>query len=186
MSLALSSSLIASLLLLMLCRHDAGQELPYPIEEGAATRSERGEASSNPTARLRQRLRASCVSAAEGAALGLVCDPRRLVNMLPPGAAPSLAATARGLLWPSLRRAGFASCPALRSSKRAQCIVSASAAPHGYAPAVRASRPIRRARISGPPRYAAGLHALARAPLLRLPGSLSRGLLPARASPCCV
>lgn len=53
-------------------------------------------------------------------------------------------------------------------------------------PAVRASRPIRRARISGPPRYFVGLHAQACAPLLRLPGSLSRGLLPARASPCCV
>ena len=186
MALALSSSLITSLLLLMLCRHDAGQELPYPIEEGAATRCERGEASSNPTARLRQRLRASCASAAEGAAHGLVCDPRRLVNEHPPSAAPPLAATARGLLRHSLRRAAVASCPALRSSQRAQRIVSASAAPHGCAPAVRASRPIRRSRISGPPRYAAGLHALARAPLLRLPGSLSRGLLPAHASPCCV
>ena len=136
MALALSSSLIASLLLLMLCRHDAGQELPYPIEEGAATRCERGEASSNPTARLRQSLRASCASAAEGAAHGLFCDPRHLVNEHPPSAAPSLAATARGLLRPSLRRAAVASCPALRSSKRAQRIVSASAAPHGYAPAV--------------------------------------------------
>ena len=169
----------------MVCRA-ADRGLPHPVEERAADRSDRGKASSNPTARLRQRLRASCAFAAEGAAPGLVCDPRHLVNELPPSAAPSLAATARGLLRPSLRRAGFASCPALRSSKRAQRIVSASAAPHGCAPAVRASRPIRRARISGPPRYAAGLHALARAPLFRLPGSLSRGLLPARASPCCV
>lgn len=92
------------------------------------------KASSSTTARLRQRLRASCAFAAEGAALGLVCDPRRLVNMLPPGAAPSLAASARGLLRSSLRRASAASCPALRSSRRAQCIVSASAVPHGCAP----------------------------------------------------
>lgn len=169
----------------MVCRA-AGRELPHPVEEGAADRSGRGEASSNMTARLRQRLRASCAFAVEGSALGLGCDPRHLINELPPSAAPSLAAPARGLLWPSLRRASAASCPALRSSKRAQRIVSASAAPHGCAPAVRASRPIRRPRISGPPRYAAGLHAPARAPLLRLPGSLSRGLLPARASPCCV
>ena len=159
---------------------------PSLSEQAIPSNGDEEKASSNASARLRQRLRASCASAAEGAALGLVCDPRYLANELPPSAAPSLAATARGLLRPSLRRAGAASCPALQSSKRAQCIVPASAVPHGCAPAVRASRPIRWARISGPPRYAAGLHALARAPLLRLPGSLSRGLLPARASPCCV
>ena len=106
---------------------------PSLPEKAIPSNGDEAKASSNTTARLRQRLRASCASAAEGAALGLVCDPRRLVNTLPPGAAPFLAASARGLLRPSLRRASAASCPALRSSRRAQCIVSASAVPHGCA-----------------------------------------------------
>lgn len=104
----------------MVCRA-ADRGLPHPVEERAADRSDRWKASSNPTARLRQRLRASCAFVAEGAAPGLVCDPRHLVNELPPSAAPSLAATA---LRPAhgahiLQRERLASAPV------ALCLVSA-------------------------------------------------------------